>query len=427
MALASQSIRNTPVSRASDQRTGRSGSRRGKRIVGVLMLAAVCVVMALWAMRARDGSSSGVRDPLGPASATAASNPTPPTIPDTTPSPKVLMNADPLGDVVMGNRIEPARTSTTPPSPATSAPRPSAFEPGTAATPPAGTPSEPTPAPPVPAITANSAASALAAAERAAQQQRLVEARNILNRALLDPINSAADRANLRKKISDLNQTLVFGPNAIAGDPMSETYKVVSGDVLNKINRKLGLVTEPTLIARVNKLANPNALKVGQTLKVVRGPFHAVVSKSAYRMDIYAGPTPAPSSIGTMNFPDGAEPGWMYICSFPVGLGAQGLTPLGNFTIREGSKLVNPHWVNPRTSEKFAADDPKNPIGERWMGLDGLDDKSKAVTGYGIHGTVEPDSIGREMSMGCVRLGAADVEIVYELLMGRVSVVKIVP
>ncbi|NBQ16677.1 MAG: L,D-transpeptidase, partial [Proteobacteria bacterium] len=36
--------------------------------------------------------------------------------------------------------------------------------------------------------------------------------------------------------------------------------------------------------------------------------------------------------------------------------------------------------------------------------------------GYGIHGTTEPQSIGKQMSMGCVRLGDADVEAVYELI-----------
>ena len=123
----------------------------------------------------------------------------------------------------------------------------------------------------------------------------------------------------------------------------------------------------------------------------------------------------------------GAEPGWVYIRSFPVGLGEKGTTPLGAFTLTERSKLINPHWANPRTGEKFDKDNPKNPIGERWMGLTGLDDKSKAYKSYGIHGTIEPDSIGREMSMGCVRMAAPDVELMYEMLMERVSVVKIVP
>ena len=159
----------------------------------------------------------------------------------------------------------------------------------------------------------------------------------------------------------------------------------------------------------------------------MNGPFHAVVSKSAYRMDIYAGDPPSPSSIGTSLLACGAEPGWVYIRSFPVGLGADDGTPVANFVVRPNSKLVNPEWRNPRTGERFAANDPKNPIGERWIGLDGLDEASRGHTGFGVHGTIEPDSIGRSMSMGCIRLGDRDVEIVYELLAPRVSVVKVVP
>ena len=49
---------------------------------------------------------------------------------------------------------------------------------------------------------------------------------------------------------------------------------------------------------------------------------------------------------------------WQYIRSFRVGLGAGNSTPLGTFIIRPNSKLVNPHWVNPRDGTMFDANDP---------------------------------------------------------------------
>jgi lipoprotein-anchoring transpeptidase ErfK/SrfK len=67
-----------------------------------------------------------------------------------------------------------------------------------------------------------------------------------------------------------------------------------------------------------------------------------------------------------------------------------------------------------------------NPIGERWIGLEGVGDAA-GYAGYGLHGTIEPSSIGREMSMGCVRMRDADIELVYELLGEQVSVVRIEP
>jgi len=110
-----------------------------------------------------------------------------------------------------------------------------------------------------------------------------------------------------------------------------------------------------------------------------------------------------------------------------VGLGEFGSTPIGSWKVRTNSKLIDPKWVNPRTGEVFQASDPKNPIGERWIGLIGTDAQTSLLEGYGIHGTIAPDSIGREMSMGCVRLDNEDVEWVYELLIDDQSTVQIIP
>jgi hypothetical protein len=197
------------------------------------------------------------------------------------------------------------------------------------------------------------------------------------------------------------------------GDPLVESYKVVSGDSLEKIRRKRELATDWRLIQRVNKIANPNSIRVGQSLKLVRGPFHAVVNKSAYRVDVFAGSPEDPAN-------------WLFIKGYRAGLGEGNSTPIGNYVIKKGSKLVNPPWVNPRTGERFDKDDPKNPIGEFWIGWQGMGD-SQANTGYGFHGTIEPDSIGQQKSMGCVRLGSTDIAELYELLAEEVSVVRVMP
>src|SRR5439155_21861230 len=121
-----------------------------------------------------------------------------------------------------------------------------------------------------------------------------------------------------------------------------------------------------------------------------------------FRLDIYAGS------------PDDAA-AWTFIKSFKVGLGESNSTPVGTFVVKNSSKMINPPWTNPKTGEKFLADDPKNPIGERWIGIEGQGD-AKQFTGFGIHGTVDPESIGKMKSMGCVRMASADVEVVYDLL-----------
>ncbi len=240
-----------------------------------------------------------------------------------------------------------------------------------------------------------------------------VAARQLLARALIDPRTPEPERSVLRDELTRLNEDLVFSPRIVKDDPFVGVYAVQSGDALEKIARKENLATHWRLIQRVNRLANADRIQLNQKLKLVKGPFHAVVIKSAFRMDLYMGDAARPQD-------------WVYARSFRVGLGEGGSTPTGDFLVKRGSKLENPYWTNPRTGERFSKDDPKNPIGERWIGLEGIGE-SAASTGYGVHGTVDPESIGREMSMGCVRLGSEDVELVYDLLGEGASVVRIVP
>lgn len=240
-----------------------------------------------------------------------------------------------------------------------------------------------------------------------------IGARRILNDALRHRQATEADRATVRSLMSQINEDLVFSPRLLRDDPLVETYTIQSGDSLAKITNRLGLGVDYRFLARINRLSSPDRIAVGQTLKLVRGPFHAVVSKSNYRMDIYHGPGEDPSE-------------WMYITSRRVGLGEDSGTPTGVFRVRRDSKLVNPYWTNPRTGEQFDADDPENPIGEYWIGLEGLADAA-AFAGYGIHGTIDPESIGDQRSMGCVRMLPDDVALVYEMLAEQISYVHIVP
>lgn len=255
------------------------------------------------------------------------------------------------------------------------------------------------------------------------QQNRQIEARTLLNDALMNPALGFESRSTLRAQVAKINETLFFSPTAFKGDPLTDVHAVASGETLGRIVRKEGLPIDWRLLVRINKMPSENALRIGQKLKIVRQPMHAIVHKNSYRMDVYAGPPGVSSSPG----PDGQEPGWTYIRSFPVGLGESNGTPEGVFVVRADSKLINPKWVNPRTGEVFLPDNPLNPIGEHWIGLEGVDENTRRFAGYGIHGTIDTQSIGQQKSMGCVRMAPADVEMVYEMLIDRLSTVKIVP
>ena len=86
----------------------------------------------------------------------------------------------------------------------------------------------------------------------------------------------------------------------------------------------------------------------------------------------------------------------------PVGVGKEGKTPTGTFKIK--TKLVYPDWTHPDTKEVIKYGDPRHEIGTRWLGIGG---------GLGIHGTNEPDSIGKPVSRGCVRMRNAEIESIF--------------
>lgn len=97
---------------------------------------------------------------------------------------------------------------------------------------------------------------------------------------------------------------------------------------------------------------------------------------------------------------------------YPVATGREpDLTPEGDF--RVVTKLANNDGLG-----------EENVFGTRWMGLDvpGHEDGTK----YGIHGTNEPDSIGKHASAGCIHMSKADVEDLY-VKVSSGTVVRIIP
>jgi lipoprotein-anchoring transpeptidase ErfK/SrfK len=62
-------------------------------------------------------------------------------------------------------------------------------------------------------------------------------------------------------------------------------------------------------------------------------------------------------------------------------------------------------------------------LGKFWIGLAGTDGQAIGQTSYGIHGTIDPDSIGKMASMGCIRLRNEDIALVYEMLVEGKSTV----
>ncbi len=243
----------------------------------------------------------------------------------------------------------------------------------------------------------------------------LVTGRQVLSQVLTREGRtlSYADANTIRIRLAEVNRELVFSKKVYPNDPLTSTYTLESGDMLQPIGRRYNVPWQ--FLARINGV-DPRRIRAGQKLKVVRGPFHVEVYKSAHRLDVLA----VTSDDVTI-----------YICSYDVGLGAPDTpTPVGAFVVTE--KNENPRYDKPDKGLHFAGFDvdPRNPVGPRWIGVMGATEATAQFEDYGIHGTVEPQSIGRNMSDGCIRLRNPEVLELYDMLSafsGKRSTVLIKP
>ncbi|MBD2848557.1 L,D-transpeptidase family protein [Paenibacillus sp. IB182496] len=94
------------------------------------------------------------------------------------------------------------------------------------------------------------------------------------------------------------------------------------------------------------------------------------------------------------------------IRTFSVATGkTEELTPDGTFTI------VNKIKNRPYYTDNIPGGDPKNPLGDRWLGLDVNGTPGNT---YAIHGNNNESSIGKYVSAGCIRMHNEEVRWLYD-------------
>jgi lipoprotein-anchoring transpeptidase ErfK/SrfK len=117
----------------------------------------------------------------------------------------------------------------------------------------------------------------------------------------------------------------------------------------------------------------------------------------------------------------------MFIKSYRIGLGTEDKeTPAGRWRVKSGGKMIEPDWYDEILQKNFRSGDKDYPLGSRWIAIEGLDKHIEDRTGFAIHGTKNPTSIGKRMSRGCIRLFNGDVIEVYNLLAPSQSEVRVV-
>ena len=169
--------------------------------------------------------------------------------------------------------------------------------------------------------------------------------------------------------------------------PMPEKVEhvVQSGDYLGKLAATYN--TPVALIAKANNVQGAN-IRVGETIRLLDGNVHVfALTVSKTRNDL----------VVTL---DG-----QFFKRYRVSTGENAKTPVGTYKIVD--KIAQPAWHKPG-GKAIPYGDPENLLGTHWLALD--------LPGYGLHGTWEPDSIGKQSSAGCVRLLNSDIEELYTIL-----------
>jgi hypothetical protein len=237
-----------------------------------------------------------------------------------------------------------------------------------------------------------------------ATPSKIIEARDRLNEAFSMPMNNV-QRAVIKRKLSELADKWLFSRTVYPQDRFCSNYQVEPGDLLQSISNLHKVPWE--ILQEVNNISRPELLRAGQMIKIIHGPFHAKISRSTFTMDVYLQRT--------------------FVHSFRVGLGQEGReTPTGLWSVRQGGKLIKPPWSDPETGKLLHYGDEGYALGSRWIALDGLGGNAKGRTGFGIHGTVEPETIGTKSSKGCIRLHNGDVIKLYNLLTEIHSLVRVI-
>ncbi|MDA1017264.1 MAG: L,D-transpeptidase family protein [Planctomycetota bacterium] len=211
--------------------------------------------------------------------------------------------------------------------------------------------------------------------DRLIEQEQYLKAHEQLSRVYW---NQPTLRPTIQARIDQTAYSIYLAPQPHYLKP----YVVKFGDNLTGIAK--GYDVPWQYLKNLNRITDPSRIQPGQKLKVIKGPFAALVDLSNFELVIHAH--------------------GYYVHRYRVGIGRDGTSPIGTFKVLD--KVENPAYFG-SDGEVIKADDPRNPVGEYWIDIGNQ---------YGIHGTIDPDSIGKAASRGCIRMSNQDVAEVYSLL-----------
>jgi hypothetical protein len=222
--------------------------------------------------------------------------------------------------------------------------------------------------------------------ERARQELdagRLAEGLLQLSAWYDNPQLGEAEQQQLCALLDQVAGTVIYSTK----DLLELPYEVQPGDRLEDIGERYKVPWQ--LLAKINGIGDPQGLRPGDRLKIVRGPFEAIVHLERRQLTLMLNGS--------------------YAGRFAIGVGRDNPPREGQYTVI--NKMANPPYRG--LDRAIAGGDPANPLGVRWIGLGAgpsVDD------GYGIHGTNDASALGRPDQAGCIALGPRDVDDLFDIL-----------
>lgn len=271
---------------------------------------------------------------------------------------------------------------------------------------PSATPPAPSPAVPVavaPVQTASTKPMTPAEVEDVLSQCRKLELSGNLEAArdrYLSILNRVPKtiRPQLEAAIGKLSIDLLTSPRPMKG---KIEYVIKSGDSISSIASRHNCPV--LLIQKANNIPESARIQIGDRLVFPDHPkFSVLVSKSENTL--------------TLLLND------QFFKKYTVGTGMHAKTPAGTFKIVD--KIAQPPWWPGDGRPAIPFGDPQNILGTHWLAIEATGDTPR-VRGYGIHGTWDDTTIGKQSSAGCVRMRNPDVAEVF-MMLPRGTPVKIV-
>lgn len=172
--------------------------------------------------------------------------------------------------------------------------------------------------------------------------------------------------------------TVIYSKQSIVHAP----HRVEQGESLEMIAARYQLT--PELLMKINGLPDRSAVRPGDLLKVLPGPFSAVVSLDRRELVLHLG--------------------GMYAGRFPIGIGRDQPRLEGVYGVRD--KVRMPAYAGP-DQVSIPAGDPRNPLGRAALDLG---------NGVALHGCDSPSAIGRDDNRGTICLGESDLADLFDIL-----------